>query len=85
MTVTVPSVPMRRNAFGANTAGPATSAAARRLGPNHSNPMVRATVVTEPAAFRKFRREARAALEDRVMDHALMDSAATWMAARMRV
>src|ERR1019366_1648675 len=68
MTVTLPSTPMRKNAFGAKTAGLATTAAGRRLGPSHSKPMVSATVVTEPAAFRNSRRVARtAANEGRVI------------------
>src|ERR1700683_3489904 len=61
MMVTLLSAPMRKNAFGAKTLGPATTAAARRLGPSHSKPMVSATVAAEPAVFRNSRRVERTA------------------------
>src|ERR1700692_1723562 len=63
MIVTPPSAPMRKNALGAKTAALAPTAAARRLGPNHSKPMVRAAAVTEPVAFRNSRRVGRRANE----------------------
>src|ERR1700681_4217951 len=55
---------MRTNALGAKTAGLAPTAAARRVGPSHSKPMVSATAATEPAPFRNSRRVGRAAAND---------------------
>src|SRR6266849_6107940 len=71
MMVTPPSAPMRKNALGAKTAALAPTAAARRLGPNHSKPMVSAAAPTEPVAFRNSRRVGRAASECRVISLSL--------------
>src|ERR1700722_15378146 len=88
MTVTLESEPIRRKALGVKPP-PATGAAggpnARRGAPPNSNPIVRATAPMDPALLRKSRRVARGlARVLLLMSYTLTESAAAWMAGRMR-
>src|SRR5450631_3625061 len=90
ITVTMLSEPIRKKAFGVKAPpgdGVAAPAArARRAEPVHSNPIVSAAAAAVPALFKKVRRvDRRTALGWVAMIYALMESAAAWMAARMRL
>src|SRR5580692_10709598 len=71
MMATPPSALIRKKALGAKAAAVAPTAAARRLGPNHSKPMVSAAAPTEPVAFRNSRRVGRRANERMAIDLSL--------------
>src|SRR5882724_8928904 len=73
MIVTPPSAPMRKNALGAKAAALAPTAAARRLGPNQSKPMVSAAAPTEPVAFRNSRRVGRRVVNERMAINLSLD------------
>src|SRR6202140_4529419 len=88
MTVTLESEPIRRKALGVKPP-PATGAAgapnARPVAPPNSNPIVSATAPRDPALLRKSRRVARGlARVLLLMGYTLTESAAAWMAARIR-
>src|SRR5450631_2238781 len=89
ITVTLLSAPIRRNALGvkrAPAAGAAPTAAARRVEPAHSNPMVSAITLTVPALLRKARRVGCGGKRVWVfIAYVWREFAAAWIAARMRL